>query len=396
METVDLHDPQSWKVHLAVIQPTPFCNINCRYCYLPHTDTADRMSMATAEKVFRFLFDVPHRLAEQLVIAWHAGEPLTVPLHFYESALELQKRLAPASINIENSLQTNAMLLNQRWCEFISRHDLKVGVSIDGPAILHDANRVDRSGRGTFSRVMRGIDLLRANEIEFSTIAVLSESSLDHAEEIWRFFRGLGTRNIAFNCEDVEGRNRASSLSTKTAFERVQVFFSRLLELRAAEDPSIAIRELDYFIGRMPHSRKEFRRIDNVPLAILNVAWNGDVSTFSPELLGMRHPFYGDFVFGNVAVANLESIIANPRFLAVYQDISAGIDQCKAVCNYFRVCGGGQPSSKLSERGTFAASETLACQLNIQAIAAAVWRFLGNPITHFVDEEQCSGVPCRI
>jgi uncharacterized protein len=100
--TVDLHDPQSWKVHMAVIQPTPFCNIDCKYCYLPGRNALQRMTTETVEQAFRFLFREPQRLAAKLVVAWHAGEPLTMPLPFYEFAFDIQQRLAPGLVHIEN------------------------------------------------------------------------------------------------------------------------------------------------------------------------------------------------------------------------------------------------------------------------------------------------------
>src|SRR5689334_4538676 len=72
---------------LLVLQPTPFCNIACDYCYLPERDNSARMSAATARLAAR-------RLAEDglagtsLTVVWHAGEPLAVPLRFYEDAID--------------------------------------------------------------------------------------------------------------------------------------------------------------------------------------------------------------------------------------------------------------------------------------------------------------------
>jgi uncharacterized protein len=373
---VDLYDPRTFKVHLAVIQPTPFCNIDCAYCYLPDRNAARRMTPETLDQTFRFLFAQPHRLARELTIAWHAGEPMTVPIEFYQSAFHSLAGYVPDSVQVENSIQTNATLITQEWCDLIKTWRVRVGVSLDGPKFLHDARRMDRAGRGTFDRVMRGVELLQANRIEFTTITVLSAQSLDFPDEIWDFFRQLGIKDLAFNCEDVEGEHLTSSLTHAHSPSRVQKFFRRLLELRNEQAPAVYIREIDYFLDGLPQWRRNFRRIENVPLCILGIASNGNVSTFSPELIGARNTRYGDFVFGNVSQGALDDVLIHAAFLSAMQDVSAGVNQCKAECEYFRVCGGGSPSTKLAANGTFNSSETLSCKLHIQSIGTVALDFM--------------------
>src|SRR6478752_4117362 len=117
------------KVHLAVFQPTSFCNIDCKYCYLPGRSAASRMSQETVEQAFRFFLKNPARLADPFVITWHAGEPLAMPIEFYESAFLLLERMSPGTPRIEHWFQTNGTLLNQAWCDLIKRWQIKVGVS---------------------------------------------------------------------------------------------------------------------------------------------------------------------------------------------------------------------------------------------------------------------------
>jgi uncharacterized protein len=334
------------------------------------------MSRETLEQSFRFLLKNPGCLVDPFVIAWHGGEPLTLPIDFYESAFNLLEEMAPESPRIENWFQTNATLINQDWCDLIKRWQIKIGVSVDGPEWIHDRYRVDRSGRGTFRNVLRGIELLKSNGIDFATVGVLSEYSLGFPDEIWRFYRSLGVGSLAFNFEDVEGVHVASSLRGQAGVPKAQAFFNRLLFLRNSEAPEVFIRELDYFLDGLPEWRNEFRRIENVPLGIIGIAWNGDVSTFSPELIGMKHLSYGDFVFGNVRGGTLHAMQRNLKFQVVRDQIVSGIQKCKATCQYFCVCGGGQPSNKLYQNGTFDSAETLACQLRVQSIANVAIDFL--------------------
>jgi uncharacterized protein len=374
--SVDLHDERTFRVHLAVIQPTPFCNINCSYCYLPDRSVTHRMSDLTCERTIRLLLSNRNRLAGHLAIAWHAGEPLTVPIDFYARAFELERELLPDGIQLDNWFQTNGTLLTQSWCDLIKSWDVRIGLSLDGPKAVHDAKRLDRAGRGTFDKVIRAVELLNDNRISFDTIAVLSESSLDYPDEIWRFYKGLGVRALSFSIEERKGVALTGLPQSQQALQRVARFFARLLELRDAEDPSIYIRELDYFLDGLPHWNSEFRSEENVPLCILGVSWDGNVTTFSPELIGLKDLRYGNFILGNVATESLEDILRNPKFRRLYSEIQTGVQRCKATCEYYSACGGGAPASKLGEHGAFDTTETRACVHRIKTIGSVVFQHL--------------------
>jgi uncharacterized protein len=45
------------------------------------------------------------------------------------------------------------------------------------------------------------------------------------------------------------------------------------------------------------------------------------------------------------------------------EDIEAGVAMCRESCEYFSVCGGGEPVNKLAENGTFVSTETTYCRL---------------------------------
>ena len=118
---------------------------------------------------------------------------------------------------------------------------------------------------------------------------------------------------------------------------------------------------------------------ETTPFAIVSVDWQGNLSTFSPELLGLRSERYGDFVLGNVASDSLAVVAASPRLTAIHRDIAAGVERCRETCAYFRFCGGGAPVNKLCETGSFAAAETLFCRLNRQALLDVVLQRMSRP-----------------
>src|SRR6476660_4613418 len=122
-------------IDLVVIQASPFCNIDCRYCYLPSRESRKVIEKATLSKIYERLFASEH-LGEKFQNLWHAGEPLTVPLAFYENALAIQERFNRGRVQVEQVFQTNGTLITQKWCDFFRQHQVRVGVSIDGPQPL--------------------------------------------------------------------------------------------------------------------------------------------------------------------------------------------------------------------------------------------------------------------
>jgi uncharacterized protein len=310
-------------------------------------------------------------LANPLPVVWHAGEPLVAPISFYEQAFECFSS-APLGAPVQHHFQTNATLLNDEWCRFIKRSCVRVGVSIDGPEHIHDEYRVDRKGRGTFDRVMRGIAKLREHDIRFTVISVITRTALSQPDEVWEFLASLGASHLAFNVEEAEGVHKHSSLSDGDLRAVARKFFSRIAELQS-RTPKLLVRELDEMrrhLAAPPGSM--VMRANNRPGAILNIDAEGNVTTLSPELLGQTHLRYGKFSWGNVHTDSWESVIRNPQFMHVQQDVDSGIEKCMQSCGYFNVCGGGNPSNKLAELGTLAGTETQHCRLHVQAVADIV------------------------
>ena len=99
------------------------------------------------------------------------------------------------------------------------------------------------------------------------------------------------------------------------------------------------------------------------PFAVISMDWAGNISTFSPELLGLKNPDYGDFLLGNINCDALVDLPHRPNFARMLRDIRAGVEMCRERCEYFSVCGGGEPVNKLAENGTFISTDTAYCRL---------------------------------
>ena len=358
---------------LLVIQPTPFCNLDCSYCYLPGRGSTARILPETLERVFSRVAE--SGLATQpYTVVWHAGEPLVLPPAFYEQAMATAARRAPRDITVTHSFQTNATLIDERWCELFRRPDVRVGVSVDGPAFLNDAKRRTRSGQGTHARVMQGIDLLRRHGVPFHVITVLTREALDYPDELHAFYVEHGVDHVGFNIEEIEGPNDSSSLAAGDAVARYRAFMSRFFDLATSTASPITVREFDQMIGAILHGDSERMGTSHeaTPFAIVSIDCEGNFSTFSPELLGLPSATYDGFALGNVLRDSFADAAASARLRAMARDVAAGITKCRTQCAWFRLCGGGAPSNKYFENGSFDSTETLFCRLHRQALADTV------------------------
>jgi uncharacterized protein len=180
----------------------PVCNFNCGYCYylgktnLFGPDERYRMNHEVLETYVRALIAASPGPVVNFV--WHGGEPTLAGTAFYAAAIELQARHTPEGWTCENNLQTNGSLLDDAWCAFLAAHHFSVGLSIDGPAHLHDLGRPDRRGRPTHARVMRGLDNLRAHGIEPDVLCALNARNAPHPTEVYRFFLAHDVRWLQF------------------------------------------------------------------------------------------------------------------------------------------------------------------------------------------------------
>jgi uncharacterized protein len=355
------------RTRLLILQPTPFCNIHCDYCYLPNRNSTARMSLETVRLATQRLVD-EGLAGDSFTVVWHAGEPLVLPPEYYEQAIASIAGVVGSKCSVSHSIQTNGTLINDAWCELFARHHICVGVSVDGPANLHDRHRKTHRGTGTHAAVVRGMELLRRWGIPFHAIAVITSASLSRADDLIDFFAAQAIADVGYNFDEAEGQHGESSFSRCEAAHRV--FLERTLERSIDSAGRLRVRELANafrLIADEPptYSWRGERWPDNgqtMPFALISVACNGDFSTFSPELLGQRSAAFADFILGNVHRQSYLASAQGERFRRLWSAIHRGTAACRASCAYFNYCGGGAPANKLYENGSFASAETLYCR----------------------------------
>ncbi len=182
-----------YRFHTMVKPSGAQCNLDCAYCFYLHKEELlqqphkARMSEPVLEQHIAQYIEA--HTAAQVVFSWQGGEPTLMGLDYFERIVELQQRYKKPGQAIENDLQTNGILLDDAWCAFLKRHNFLVGLSIDGPAELHDAYRTTKGGTPTFERVMAAAELLHRYRVPFSALCVVNRKNARRPIDVYRFLR---------------------------------------------------------------------------------------------------------------------------------------------------------------------------------------------------------------
>lgn len=210
------------------------CNMRCRYCF--YADVAANRAQAdygrmTPETLRAVLEKVLAEASCQCSIAFQGGEPTLAGLPFFRETVDLCQRLNKNRCRISFSLQTNGLLIDEEWCEFLAENRFLVGVSLDGPKEFHDENRLDTCGKGTYSRVFRALQLLRGHGVETNILAVVTARTARHYGKVHGFFSRSGfLRQQYIPCLDPLDRPRGRdpwSLTPERMGEYLKTAFDR-------------------------------------------------------------------------------------------------------------------------------------------------------------------------
>jgi uncharacterized protein len=176
-----------------LIKPTSAnCNIDCKYCFYKclssNRETISHGFMT--EETLEILVREAIAYAEgTLTFAFQGGEPTLAGLDFFQKAVAFQKKYNDRNLTIENTLQTNGILLDEEWAVFLHENHFLVGLSLDGPKKLHDTARVDVKGQGTFERLMQTVALLKKYQVDFNIVTVVTSETAKNASYLYKFYK---------------------------------------------------------------------------------------------------------------------------------------------------------------------------------------------------------------
>jgi uncharacterized protein len=188
--------------HVMMKPRGAICNLDCKYCYflakeMMYPGSRFRMADDLLEEYTKQYIAAQH--VPEVTFAWQGGEPTLMGLDFFKRAVALQQKYRNPGTRIFNAFQTNGTLLNDEWCKFFREHDFLIGLSMDGPAELHDYYRVDKGGAPTHHKVLAAARLLQKHRAEFNILTTVHAGNAEHPLEVYRYLRDVvGTQFMQF------------------------------------------------------------------------------------------------------------------------------------------------------------------------------------------------------
>ena len=313
------------------------CNLACRYC-----DADIYSHKRISFEVLAHLVRKGLTTGADVNFVWHGGEPLLLGKEFYRKAVWLQQRFKLPQQRVTNSLQTNGTLLDEGWLDFFDQAGFSIGLSLDGPAQLHDTHRVLAKGASSFDKVMRAARLMKQRHREFGVLAVVTEDTIRlGAKELFRFFVDNGLKKFDLLCQHpaiTVGRGEYISRDTQSRFLR-DVFDVWLAE----DDPEVCIREFDSILRRLIGGQHT--------LCVLAGGCIGKYFSIDPD----GSVFHCDeFMFdptynlGNIRTTDFQAMQRSDKIQYLNRDNYESIQALD--CPWVSVCSGGCPKDRYLNR----------------------------------------------
>ncbi len=317
------------------------CNLACDYCYYSSSGRPapgrHRIDRALLENTIR---EYMARSRGAVCFAWQGGEPLLAGLQFFEEAVALQARHAPAGTTISNVLQTNGTLLNEDWARFFRRYNFLVGVSIDGPPEIHDAHRVTATGKGSFALVMRKIGHLRQHGVDFNILTVLHQDNVGRPRELMEFYAHADFRYVQF-IPGMDFRSDEPGMPARYLITPAQ--YGKFL--RATFDvwyndgnPVMSVRIFDNMLGLYAGRQAELCTHCRSCPATLVLEHNGDAYPCD---------FYmsAEWRLGNIGTARLDTLLTHPSYTR-FRNLKVQLPERCRRCDWLKFCYGGCPRNR--------------------------------------------------
>lgn len=329
-------------------KPTSFqCNLKCDYCfYLSKENTFKHKGWMTDETLETFVERYIGAAGQEVYFTWQGGEPTMAGLDFFEKAIQYQNRYKGNKI-IHNALQTNGILLDDAWCIFLRENGFLVGISIDGPKELHDKYRVTRSGKGSFDKVMAGIEQLKKHQVEFNTLTVINRINAKHPLEVYQFLKSIGSKHIQF-IELLETTEPNSDfLNQKKNFELIEFsvpavdyghFMADVFKQWVHHDVgTIFIRQFESFVSR-------FMGNGHTSCVFQKSCRNNFVIESNGDIYECDHFVYPEYKIGNIYHDKLSSLESHK--LSAQKEVLS--ESCRK-CAYKPICHGGCPKHRIDQ-----------------------------------------------
>ena len=324
------------------------CNLDCAYCFFLKKDalypgSRFRMSDEVMESYVRQALE-----ANQQTIAWQGGEPTLMGLDFFRRAVELEKKYLKRGQPIENTFQTNGILLDDEWCEFLRENRFLVGISLDGPRALHDVYRRDKGGNPTCDRVVAAIRRMQAHRVEFNILCTVNAVNGRQPLEVYRFFRDeIGAQFVQFipiveKEEDRGTRGEGEKITDRSVSgEAYGRFLIEIFDEWVKRDVgSTFVTFFDAVLASYVYGRSSLCVLRPTCGDALALEHNGD-------LYSCDHFVEPEHLLGNILETPLAELAGGERQRAFGQAKSAALPRMCRECPWLFTCHGECPKNRV-------------------------------------------------
>jgi len=320
----------------------PSCNMSCQYCYYRKTLTSQsirRISMPL--RVLRAYIEqyIHAQPSDELLFIWHGGEPTLCGIPFFQQVLKFQHKYNSSGKRIVNVLQTNGLLIDEEWGRFLAAERFFVGISIDGPASLHNYYRKDISGHGTLDTVLNALSILQEHEIPVNVLTTVNDRNVKSPQVVYNFIKTLGVQFIQF-IPVVERRQNGDIEPFSVQPLDYGLFLCGILDdwLRS-DSGKISVQNFDVaFEGvlRLPRSLCVFAETCGYNFALER---NGDLFVCD-HFVDIAHKL------GNITEKPLLKLISNKRAIKFGQAKTKELPAYCRQCEVRSLCNGGCPKNR--------------------------------------------------
>ncbi len=338
-------------------KPTSFeCNLNCSYCFYLEKESLyreEQKCIAMSDEVLENYIKsyIESQSTDVVEFAWQGGEPTMAGLGFFQRALQYQTKHSNGKI-IKNTLQTNGLLINEDWAHFLAKNQILVGISIDGMQIIHDCYRITRSGKGSFEKVVKAINLFNQYKVEYNTLTVINNKNYKYGADIYRFLKSLGANHhqyipivevadIHFPDDDqIIKINHSSVKPFSTPRGGFGQFMADVFDEWIKEDVGrVFIQLFDATLISWFGYESSMCLFNKECGQSLIIERNGDVYSCD-------HFVYPEFRLGNIQQRSLQELISSERQNKFSCAKSVLSQQCQQ-CQFSIYCYGGCPKHRI-------------------------------------------------
>jgi uncharacterized protein len=351
----------STKAFQLLIKPAGAdCNLDCEYCfYLEKEEMYEqkgkhRMSDEVCETLIEGMLS--YRFPET-IFAWQGGEPTLCGVDFFRRVVELEKQHGAPGQVVGNAVQTNGVLIDDDWCRLFRDYKFLIGLSIDGPADVHDLHRYNKSGKGMWERTMAAAERMRKHRVEFNVLCVVNRDNVHLGADLLKWFVKQGFPYVQF----IPCVERDFPLNVPP--DAYGDFLCDVFDYWSREGfGKVSVRDFEAILAaRMGQPAGLCTYGDRCNQYIV-VEHNGDVfpCDFFVE---------GDWKLGNIMEAPLHTFLEHEKHRQfAYQKTK--VPACRG-CEWRSMCNGGCQKDRLANGGSFS-DPTVLCSSYKQFFAHAV------------------------